>query len=485
MSNHWPSGSYRVFISYARDDAHEVALSLRDNLADAGHDAWMDVAEIAAGASWARDIEEAIEYCDIVLALLSHGSYVSDICRSEQLRALRKNKRVIPVLVQPDADRPLHLENLNYVDFSEPSHYESLFSDLLSYIETGYIPRHTIPMESFASKPLIFPPPKAPRSDKHLHKRDTRAFRRYLADLREESWLGERHWWTYALFYYADVCEVAEVLTKGRLDAPANSMENLEGSRRSRVWDKFVRLNFRPRTPDLFGQEGILPESERRFGHCPIPVYLLFDLEPIMTLVDTRFSAGDVMPIGATYKSAVSFRDLPFDLIYHDGPFSRHERDEILTARRAQALLPDSLDLSYLRHIWCRSPAEYETLRTLMAEPVWERFEDRVTTRTDYELFHRHRRFVYRAGMAREGAHFVFNPCANSGSDECGPFNIRAELVAPDGEHYELDLGEFVPEDELALDLTSLNLNAYELRLYLDDALAYAGCFTSGGTQGE
>jgi hypothetical protein len=114
---------------------------------------------------------------------------------------------------------------------------------------------------------------------------------------------------------------------------------------------------------------------------------------------------------------------------------------------------------------------------------VWERFGDRVTTRTDYELFHRHRRFVYRAGLAREGAHFVFNPCQNTASDECGPFNVRVELRTRHGEQHVLDLGEFVPDDELALDLTTFDLDAYELRLYFDDALAFAGRFASSAAQ--
>ena len=104
------NNSYRIFISYAREDGMEVALRLRNDLSAAGHAVWLDLAEIAAGGSWARDIEEAIENCDLALMLLSHGSYISDICRGEQLRALRKNKRVIPILLQADADRPLHLE---------------------------------------------------------------------------------------------------------------------------------------------------------------------------------------------------------------------------------------------------------------------------------------------------------------------------------------------------------------------------------------
>jgi hypothetical protein len=45
---------------------------------------------------------------DVVLALVSEGSYWSDTCRAEQLRSLRKGKCVIPILVQRNSDIPLY-----------------------------------------------------------------------------------------------------------------------------------------------------------------------------------------------------------------------------------------------------------------------------------------------------------------------------------------------------------------------------------------
>ncbi|MBC7870537.1 MAG: toll/interleukin-1 receptor domain-containing protein, partial [Chitinophagaceae bacterium] len=147
--------SPKIFISYAREDARDIAIRLRDDLIDSGHDTWLDLSEIAAGASWSWDIEAAIESADIVLALMSQGSYVSEICRAEQQRALRKNKRLIPLMVQSDADRPLYLENMNYLDFSNPTRYGELFRDLLGYIATGQIPKRlTRTLQQGAAQPL-------------------------------------------------------------------------------------------------------------------------------------------------------------------------------------------------------------------------------------------------------------------------------------------------------------------------------------------
>ena len=104
----------RVFISYARKDAVDVARQLYDHLERAGLEPWSDTPRIAGGAVWTTEIERAIDGCDVAIALLSPASYESDICRAEQLRALRKGKRVIPVLIRPGTDVPLHLESNNY-----------------------------------------------------------------------------------------------------------------------------------------------------------------------------------------------------------------------------------------------------------------------------------------------------------------------------------------------------------------------------------
>ncbi len=129
----------RIFISYARKDGRQLALQLKDDLHRAGHHVWLDTAQITGGANWSQDIERAIDRCDVALVLLSEGAYVSEVCRGEQLRALRLGKRVIPLLVQPNADRPVYLEHLNYRDFSDPARYRDALDALLSEIASGEV----------------------------------------------------------------------------------------------------------------------------------------------------------------------------------------------------------------------------------------------------------------------------------------------------------------------------------------------------------
>ncbi len=123
----------RIFVSYARRDGAELALRLQKDLTAAGFEVWVDTQRIGGGASWTVEIEEAIDRAHVVLAVLTPGSYASEICRAEQLRSLRLGKCVIPLLGAAGADRPLYLEARQYRDFT--SDYGGSFQLLLGDIE--------------------------------------------------------------------------------------------------------------------------------------------------------------------------------------------------------------------------------------------------------------------------------------------------------------------------------------------------------------
>src|SRR5215831_12238357 len=145
-----------VFVSYAHRDASELALRLQKDLTASGFQVWLDIQRIQGGASWTVDIERAIDSASVVLALLTAGSYVSDICRAEQLRSLRKGKRVIPVMAQAGADVPLHLDTKNYRELSTSNSYDRQFALLLADIrgDAGIV----APPSKFRSTYVTAPP---------------------------------------------------------------------------------------------------------------------------------------------------------------------------------------------------------------------------------------------------------------------------------------------------------------------------------------
>lgn len=127
----------RIFISYARSDGSEVAGQLETALHESHHEPWLDKPNIEAGKDWSYEIEKAIGECTILLAVLTKGAYNSNICRGEQVFALEHGKRVIPLLVHADADRPIYLMVTHYLDFTNPAQFQSNFLKLLKQIETA------------------------------------------------------------------------------------------------------------------------------------------------------------------------------------------------------------------------------------------------------------------------------------------------------------------------------------------------------------
>jgi hypothetical protein len=124
----------KLFLSYARRDGEQLARRLETDLRAAGHEPWRDKPEIESGESWSHEIEDAINACEVLLAVLTVGSYESSICRGEQLRALRIGKLIVPLLAQGSADRPLYLEGAQYLDFSDDATYPAHFAELLDHL---------------------------------------------------------------------------------------------------------------------------------------------------------------------------------------------------------------------------------------------------------------------------------------------------------------------------------------------------------------
>src|SRR5271166_5766862 len=160
-----PSEQPRVFLSYARKDGTALAQRLQKELKEQGFDPWLDTQRIAGGAVWSDEIEAALDRADYVAALLTQGFYVSEICRAEQLRALRKHKCVIPLMAQTGAEVPLHLEAKNYRDFTADSRYPQAFTELLAdlhsrngislrpeFRETSYVTVPPLPV-NFVERP--------------------------------------------------------------------------------------------------------------------------------------------------------------------------------------------------------------------------------------------------------------------------------------------------------------------------------------------
>jgi len=64
----------KVFLSYGRRDARELAERLAGDLQAAGHEVWLDTRKITPGESWQHEITDGLRSAQLVIAVMSPHS---------------------------------------------------------------------------------------------------------------------------------------------------------------------------------------------------------------------------------------------------------------------------------------------------------------------------------------------------------------------------------------------------------------------------
>ena len=242
------------------------------------------------------------------------------------------------------------------------------------------------------------------------------------------------------------------------------------------AWHDYVRLYFRPRTPTQYRNEGFRPASRVELGaHCPVPIYLLFDAYQVLARQDSLFTEGNLAAGAQPRRTIDELSAMPFEQIYHDSRFEPQEGRTIVFHRNAEVLIPNGLALRNVRHILCRSQAEYETLRNLLPQAAWNQWADKVGVVPRLNLFQGNWSFVEQVELADEQVLFRFNQATTTP----GPFAARVDISvqSPTGsKRYPWRDEDFEAGDVLRLNLSNIgNPTDYSISLYLDDHLAFEG----------
>ena len=106
-----------VFISYASPDT-EFARKLAKSLSDLPVNVLFDRDEIRVGESLSDRIDQLVEDADYICFVVSTGSQNSKWAAHELKHALERNKRILPVVLEPEAI-PTEIAALVYADFSK------------------------------------------------------------------------------------------------------------------------------------------------------------------------------------------------------------------------------------------------------------------------------------------------------------------------------------------------------------------------------
>ncbi|MGC5022475.1 toll/interleukin-1 receptor domain-containing protein [Micromonospora sp. DT47] len=110
-----------VFISYARVD-EDLARSLRDRLAHANVNSFLDTGEIRVGDEWRRVITGALDKASLAVVVCTGRSVASVEVTFEWAYALALGVPVVPVLYESGLALPGALAPLDRLSFVDPAH---------------------------------------------------------------------------------------------------------------------------------------------------------------------------------------------------------------------------------------------------------------------------------------------------------------------------------------------------------------------------
>ena len=319
-------------------------------------------------------------------------------------------------------------------------------------------------------------------------KPDSEQIREFLIQLAEKDWVKRtsRRSWPRFAFHYTDITNAISILQDdviysrqyaenlGKLVTSSGSTKILSATHSD--IKNCVRFYFRPRTPTQYWAEGIrsktsLKASNFPDAHCPVPIFFLFDLTGILVRDDSWFSDGNLRSRQAKrFSEAKELEMLPWQKIYHDRSYDPKYED-IAFHRSAEIAVPNSLDLSSLRYVFCRSEAEKETLLYLLSPHSRNKYKDKIVATSRTNLFFRQHTFIQTARLSPSSADFDFSPETKSD----GPFSLRVELEIG-SRSGQLEKAEFMADKKLLVPFRTPFSN-YIIRVYLDEHLVYANRF--------
>jgi hypothetical protein len=325
---------------------------------------------------------------------------------------------------------------------------------------------------------------------KYQLKPDEQEIVNQIEQLKNASWLDKsRSWWPRFIFHFTNINNAIKILDCGKLRCRSeleNSGEMVTDNASTTIiqqtndrWKDYVRMYFRPRTPTQYNNEGFRPEGQRDLdSHCPVPIYFLFDSRQLLVRNNVFFSKGSLAS-GYTdiYSDASSFKEIPFQSVYHDSWFDIYERDTIIHHRQAEVVVPKELDLDNLKYIFCRSEAEYQTFVDLLDPEVYRLWESVIGTSNKAHLFLKSWIFVEKADLSKESINITFNLPTRS----YDPVYIRIvinEIMT--GKQYIWENSSYKVDVTLELSLSNLTApESYRVQVFLDNQIMYSNVYSS------
>jgi hypothetical protein len=116
-------GGVRIFLSYGHDQNAPLVERIAGDLRAAGHEVWIDTAEIKGGQDWRRSIVDGVLKSDWTLGFLSrHSTRDPGVCLDELTIALHvKGGNIATVLLEPEGvvRPPVSVSHIQWLDMHD------------------------------------------------------------------------------------------------------------------------------------------------------------------------------------------------------------------------------------------------------------------------------------------------------------------------------------------------------------------------------
>lgn len=306
---------------------------------------------------------------------------------------------------------------------------------------------------------------------------------------------NKKAWFKYC-YHFSHVENIISILRDEELLARSealylNKMVNDNASeqiikRTNSKYQKYVRMYFRPKSPTQYHNEGFKTKQQLRLSQldaqCPIPVFLFFDIEKILNHPETQFSAKSLASNKDVqlYNTPEEFRELPFEKIYHDRALSQDERDSIVGHRHAEIIIPDRFYINdYLKRIVVRSPAEKETLISLMNDNLKTKYSHLVQIDSTQNVFFNRWTYLYEVNLDSSGLELELRVSSEANDNEPIQFDLEFKFEFNNGRTRikKHSIPDWTAQSKISFNFQNPK-EAYEVQIKFNGCLMYSGSYT-------
>lgn len=305
---------------------------------------------------------------------------------------------------------------------------------------------------------------------------------------------NKKAWLNYC-YHFSHVENIISILEDGQLLARSeviqlnkmvsnNASEEIINRTHSK-YKEFVRMYFRPQSPTQYHNEGFKTKEQLKLSsldaQCPVPVFLFFNIEKVLNHPQVYFSEKSLASSGEVklYNTPEEFKALPFEKIYHDRRMTQSERVSIVGHRHAEIIVPTRLPIDeYLEKIVVRSPAEKETLLSLMNDEIKNKYSYLIQTDSTQDVFFNRWTYLHEVNLQSTGLALVLRMSTESNNNKAIQFDLELEFEFGNGD---ILLKTHTIPNWVAMPKISFNFQnpkeVYWVRIKFDGHLMYSGIY--------